>query len=150
MRSGPSRTWRTIFWASSLPALLAASFFYYPYAFTGPVFCPMALMLGIPCPGCGFTRAFSLLTHGHFAEAIAFHGLAPAMLAYLAFLWVYKIVESARGTPPRLPTYRIGATAGLVLMGFWVARLGFFFAQGGLGVMAHDNLVSRLFRLLIC
>ncbi len=150
MRSGPSKTWRAILWASSLPALLAASFFYYPYAFTGPVLCPMALVLGLPCPGCGLTRAFGLMAHGRFAEAAAFNGLAPATLGYLAFLWIYKIVETVRGAPPRVPTSRIGATACLVVMGFWAARLGFFFAQGGLGVMAQDNLVSRLLRLLNC
>ncbi len=148
MPSGLSKTWRTFWWATSLPALLAASFFYYPYAFTGPVLCPMALVLGLPCPGCGLTRAFGLMTHGHFAEAAAFHELAPAMLGYLVFLWVYKIWESARGTPPRLPTARIGAVAALVVAGFWIVRLGFFFAQGGLDVMARDNLVSRVARLL--
>ena len=110
----------------------------------------MALVLGLPCPGCGLTRALGLMTHGHFAEAAAFNGLAPAILAYLAFLWVYKIVESARGTPPPLPTARIGGTAFAVVTGFWVLRLGFFFAQGGLGVMARDNLVARLLRLLSC
>ena len=148
MPSGPNRTWRAILWASSLPALLAASFFYLPWAFTGPVLCPMALVLGLPCPGCGLTRAFCLMTHGRFSEALAFHPLAPAMLGYITFLWVYKIAESVRGTPPRLPTSRIGAAAGLVVAGFWVVRLVFFFAQGGLQVMAHDNLVSRLLRLI--
>jgi hypothetical protein len=108
----------------------------------------MALVLGLPCPGCGLTRAFCLMTHGRFSEALAFHPLAPAMLGYITFLWVYKIAESVRGTPPRLPTSRIGAAAGLVVAGFWVVRLVFFFAQGGLQVMAHDNLVSRLLRLI--
>ena len=73
---------------------------------------------------------------------------SPAMLGYLAFLWVYKIVESVRGTPPRLPTSRIGAAAGLVVAGFWVVRLVVFFAQGGLQVMARDNLVARFLRLI--
>lgn len=149
MRSGPSRkAWPVIGWSSSLPALLAASFFYYPYAFTGPVLCPMALVLGLPCPGCGLTRAFCLMTHGQFAEALRYHALAPAMLGYLAFLWVYKIIESVRGAPPRLPTSRIGAAAGLVVAGFWVVRLAAFFAQGGLQVMARDNLLARLARLI--
>lgn len=148
MSSGPNRTLRTILWVSTLPALLAACFFYYPYAFTGPVICPMPLVLGIPCPGCGFTRATALVTHGHFVEAIAFHPLIPFLLLYLAFLWVYKIVECVRGEPPRLPTSKIGGVALGIMLGFWVLRLGFFFAQGGLAVMARDNLVARVMRLL--
>ncbi len=149
MRSGGNRALRTALWAASFPALLAASFFYYPYAFQGPVLCPMPLVLGMPCPGCGLTRAFSLMTHGRFGEAAAFHGLAPFFLLYLAFLWVCKVVETARGEPPRVPEYRIGGTALLVVLGFWGLRLGFFFAQGGLEIMARDNLAARLARLLL-
>jgi hypothetical protein len=107
----------------------------------------MALVLGLPCPGCGLTRAFCLMTHGRFAEALTYHALAPAMLGYMAFLWGYKILESVRGTPPPLPTSRIGAAAGLAVAGFWLVRLALFFARGGLQVMAHDNLVARLLRL---
>jgi hypothetical protein len=131
-----------------LPALLAACFFYYPYAFDGPVLCPTALTLGLPCPGCGLTRATSLLTHGHVGEALAFHPLAPFLLLYAAFLWAYKVVESARGRPPELPTATIGGAACLIVVGFWFVRLGVFFAQGGAAVMARDNLVARIVRLL--
>ena len=150
MNSGPNRTRRIILWGSSLPALLAASFLYHPFAFTGPVLCPMALVLGMPCPGCGLTRALCLMTHGEFSEALAWHGLAPFVLAYLGFLWIFKIVEEVRGTPPRLPVYRIGAVSCFIVVGFWLLRLVVFFAHGGLSLMAHDNLLSRILRLLEC
>ncbi len=148
MRSGGNSALRTVLWAGSLPALLVAAWLYYPFAFSGPVLCPMALALGLPCPGCGITRAFCLMTHGHFGEAVAFHGLAPFLLLYFAFLWGCKIVECVRGRPPRLPEYKIGATALGILLGFWALRLVFFFAEGGLSIMARDNLVSRLLRLV--
>ena len=147
MRSGRSNVPKIVFWGSSLPVLLAASFLYYPYVFSGPVLCPLPLTLGIPCPGCGLTRATSLLTHGHFMESLAFYPLLPPLLLYAAFLCAYKIIEHVRGTPPALPTYKISGVAIWVMMGFWVVRLGFFFAEGGLETMAHDNLVSRLMRL---
>ena len=149
MRSGPNRTWRIILWGSSLPALLAASFLYFPYSTTGrgPVLCPVALVFGLPCPGCGITRALGCATHGRFEAAFEYHSLWPVLLAYFVFLWIYKIVESVRGEPPKLPTYRIGGAALLVLLGFWVVRLVWFFSHGGLAVMAHDNLISRLGRL---
>jgi hypothetical protein len=108
----------------------------------------MPLVLGIPCPGCGLTRALCLATHGHFGEALAFHPLWPLILLYFAFVWAYKLTETARGRAPELPTSRISAVACLVLLGFWALRLGFFFAQGGLSQVAHENLVARLWRLL--
>ena len=147
MNSGPSRTLRIILWGSSLPAVLAASFLYFPRSLTGPVMCPVALVLGLPCPGCGITRAFGCATHGEFRRAFEFHSIWPVLLAYFVFLWIYKIVESARGEPPKLPTYRIGGAAIVVLLAFWVVRLAWFFAHGGISIMAHDNVVSRLLRL---
>ena len=150
MNSGPRpasvRAWRIILWGSSLPALLAASFLYFPYCQTGPVLCPMALLLGLPCPGCGITRALGHATHGLFREAFEFHAIWPLILGYLVFLWIYKLVEVVRGEPPKLPTSRIGGTALVILMGFWVLRLAWFFTHGGLAAMGHDNAISRLLR----
>jgi len=147
MRSGPNRTLAIIFWGSSLPALLAASFLYFPHATTGPVLCPLALIAGLPCPGCGLTRAFCYATHGHFPEAFGFHPLWPLLLAYFAFLWVYQVSEAVRGTPPKLPTHRIATVAIVVLLVFWALRLVWFFSHDGLATMAHDNAISRLIRL---
>ena len=150
MKSGQRpghRTWRIIIWGSSLPALLAASFLYFPWCHTGPVLCPTALIFGLPCPGCGLTRALGHATHGQFREAFENHTIWPLLLAYLVFLWIYQVVETVRGEPPKLPTYKIAATAIFVLLGFWVVRLVWFFAHHGLDTMAHDNAVARLLRL---
>lgn len=148
MKSGPNRTRRIIFWGSSLPAVLAASFLYFPYCHTGPVFCPSALLFGLPCPGCGLTRALGHATHGQFHEAFLYHPIWPLILAYFVFLWIYQIAEAVKGEPPRLPTNKIAATAALALMVFWAERLVFFFLGGGLAEMAHDNALARLSRLL--
>ena len=150
MKSGANKpqAWKVFVWGSSLPALLAASFLYFPYAFTGPIFCPTALTVGVPCPGCGLTRAFGLATHGRFREAFDYHALWPLVLGYFAFLWIYQIAESVNGEPPKLPTYRIAGIAISVLLGFWAVRLAWFFAHGGLEIMRHDNGISRLLRLL--
>lgn len=148
MKSGPNRTWRIILWGSSLPALLAASFLYFPYAFTGPVFCPLALMTGMPCAGCGLTRAFCVASHGRFREAFDYHALWPLVLAYAVFLWIYQTATAVRGEPPKLPSARIAGAALFVLLAFWAVRLVWFFSHGGAGTMAHDNIVARLLRVL--
>ena len=127
--------------------MLAASFLYFPYCKTGPVFCPMALLLGLPCPGCGITRALGHATHGRFLEAFTYHALWPLLLAYFTFLWIYKILEAVRGEPPKLPAYKIGGTAILVLLSFWAVRLVWFFANDGLSIVQHDNAIARLIRL---
>ena len=148
MSSGPNRTVRIILWGSSLPALLAASFLYYPWAFgRGPVMCPLPLILGIPCPGCGITRSLACVTHGEFARAFEYHAIWPALLAYLGALWIYKVLETVRGEPPKWPTRMIARVALIGLMTFWAVRLVWFFTHGGLADMARDNLFARLARL---
>lgn len=57
-------------------------------------FCPMATVLGIPCPGCGLTRATLALLHGDVRGALALHPLvfvlAPLFGAALASTaWSY-------------------------------------------------------------
>lgn len=66
--------------------------------------CPLKSALGIPCPGCGLTRASVALLRGEFAAAFGAHAFAPVLLAGLAALAVAAL----------LPAPRREALAGLV------------------------------------
>lgn len=37
--------------------------------------CPFQILFGIPCPGCGMSRAFWSLIHFHFRESFSYHPL---------------------------------------------------------------------------
>jgi hypothetical protein len=43
--------------------------------------CPLRSTLGIPCPGCGLTRAMVLFVQGHWQASICLHAFAPIVLA---------------------------------------------------------------------
>lgn len=47
--------------------------------------CPFLFLWGIPCPGCGMTRAFLALLHLDFAAAFYYHPLFPVVILYI--LW---------------------------------------------------------------
>jgi len=51
------------------------------------VLCPSRRLLGLPCPGCGMTRALAALLRGDLAGAFALHPWAPALAAQLALGW---------------------------------------------------------------
>jgi len=136
--------------AGSLPALLAASWFYYPYVFDGPTFCGFKILLGAPCMGCGLTRAFTCMAHGEFARAVAFHPLAPVTFLWIVVWWVTDMRDRLRGTPeapfPAWFTSINGIFIGLFLA-FWVARLTVFFASpAGLESVLTKNLPARIVR----
>lgn len=48
--------------------------------------CPLLLLTGIQCPFCGMTRASMAMGRGDFHAALAYHPLAPVVLAGVLFL----------------------------------------------------------------
>lgn len=47
--------------------------------------CPVYLLTGFYCPGCGSTRAVHQLLHGHFSEAFDLNPLAVVLLPFLGY-----------------------------------------------------------------
>jgi hypothetical protein len=102
-------------------------------------FCPLASMFGVPCPGCGLTRATLALAHGELKHA---HELHPLVLVLAPlFIWAMSSAaisyvrgprQSAEPRPLRLwLSSRIVTALGTVLMlltlSVWGARfLGYF------------------------
>ena len=58
--------------------------------------CPLKWALGIPCPGCGLTRASVALLKGDFATAFGLHAFAPVLLLGLAAFAVAVLLPAAR------------------------------------------------------
>jgi hypothetical protein len=58
--------------------------------------CPLKAALGIPCPGCGLTRASVALLRGEFATAFGAHAFAPVLLFGLAAVAVAGVLPAAR------------------------------------------------------
>jgi len=93
--------------------------------------CPLLHGLGIPCPGCGLSRAALELLHGQWRAALSRHAFAPAFLV----AWVAVCGTSLLPEGLRLPLIdgverlerRTGFSAlllaGLVL--YWIARWTF-------------------------
>jgi Protein of unknown function (DUF2752) len=91
--------------------------------------CPIFHTLGIPCPGCGMTRATLFLVRGEWKEALTLHAFAPVLLIAFAVIGFCAVA-------PRHHTERIAARmeiieshtgitillfSGLIL--YWLARM---------------------------
>ena len=93
-------------------------------------FCPTAALFGIPCPGCGMTRATLALLSGDVARAIGFHPLvfviAPFYLAVVVGAAVSYVRGPRLGGSPRWVLGRpISIAAGIAvaaLFAVWIAR----------------------------
>jgi hypothetical protein len=97
-------------------------------AFQVPI-CPTRNLLGIPCPGCGLTRATTAALHGDLEAMVHFHPLAPLLTPLFVYGLVRVSLVSAgfirkekKDLTTKVPAWLWTAIAAVVL-GLWVARL---------------------------
>ncbi len=60
----------------------------FAYAFGNESICIFKVYAGMPCPGCGMTRAFLSLFEGHLHEAFFWHPLWPIVILGPMVYWV--------------------------------------------------------------
>jgi hypothetical protein len=110
-------------------AVFAVSALWSPADLPGLVLCPFRALTGLPCPGCGMTRAFCSLGHGDLSGAFGYNALAPFVFAAALLLWAHSLVtilklDSARAALERLkPTQRAAGLLLAVTLVWWVVRL---------------------------
>jgi hypothetical protein len=91
----------------------------------GVTLCPIAMITGVPCPGCGMTRAVSHLVNGDLEAAFGFHPLVIPLILLGAVAWAWFLfsrVARVRPIGPRAVNIALGAMA-LALVGVWAFRL---------------------------
>jgi hypothetical protein len=102
--------------------------------------CPWAALLGLPCPGCGLTRAAGLLLRGDLRGAVQLHPLSPLLVPIVVLALVGAIWEpwwqahasQARWRRSHWVERSLGPAAWallLLVIGVWLAR--FWGAFGG-------------------
>jgi uncharacterized protein YjeT (DUF2065 family) len=94
--------------------------------------CAFFRLTGVPCPGCGLTRACLLLLTGDVPASIRFHAFAPIFIALIAMLITCTLLPrtvtesfiNKAETLERRTGITIVILGGLIL--YWLARLLLF------------------------
>jgi Protein of unknown function (DUF2752) len=96
--------------------------------------CPMASTFGVPCPGCGLTRATLAVLHGDLHAALHFHPLvwllAPLFAVFVGGAALELVHGPYAASPLRVRGPAVNVAAALVLgltVGVWVARFAGYF-----------------------
>jgi hypothetical protein len=98
--------------------------------------CPSRSMFGVPCPGCGLSRATIAMLELDFHRVLEMHPLAPLVAPLVAWWMTSAILTSAglrsaaRWDPGKILPRWFWATLGVAMIGLFVVRLGGLF--GGL------------------
>lgn len=91
--------------------------------------CPMRVVFGVPCPGCGLTRATLAMGHLDFGAMLRFHPLAPLLTP----MYIYAVVRAALVFSGIVSTERkdlfaiapkwVWPIALVAILGVWIARM---------------------------
>lgn len=97
----------------------------------GPVICPVRLLTGYPCPGCGGTRSMGAISIGQFDQAWSLNPLG-FVVCIIAILWALQIapingfVRKASAIFRRFPL-ALQVTPLMALYGIaWIAAIARF------------------------
>lgn len=77
-------------WKSNIRAkltVIAALGAYVVLAWVLGLPCPIEHFAGIPCPGCGMTRAVASLLRGQWRQAFAYHGMVWSLPLIALLFW---------------------------------------------------------------
>jgi hypothetical protein len=91
--------------------------------------CPILAATGVPCPGCGLTRATLALVRGDFYQSFQIHAFAPIFLFALIVMLVTLVLPETqrRKVVATISSFeaRNGITAWVLfsLMLYWAFRL---------------------------
>ena len=91
--------------------------------------CPIRASLGIPCPGCGLSRAMGLLIQGEWQTALSTHMFAPVFMAGLILVGVAALLPGHIRRRLVVVIARVEERTGFVffllmgVIGYWILRL---------------------------
>lgn len=115
-----------------MPVLLAGIWFRaVGYEVLRPLLvCSIRSRTGIPCPGCGGTRALISFFTGYFLQSIRYHpAIVFSFCAYIHFmlLYMYRYRNKKSEYERRIPVEWYAYLLAALILGQWFVKLGFLF-----------------------
>ncbi len=103
--------------------------------------CPIKFLTGIPCPGCGMTRAIVSALRLDFAGAFSLHPLFPIAPLFIVYLFTEDLI-------PKGASKYLGITFGVLFIGVYVFRI-FFTNNPVVSIDPGDGFVVKSIKHII-
>lgn len=87
--------------------------------------CPIHLLTGLSCPGCGLQRAIHALYHGRVAEALSYNYFLLISIPYamaITIAWVMKKTGHSGWVTDEIEHPRYGWTFVILFFAWWIVR----------------------------
>ena len=104
-------------------------------------FCPLLQMTGLPCAGCGLTRAFLFVARGQFARAFYIQPFVYPIMLFLLYCGFCRYVKGSKvkGFQPMF----ILLVCGMLI--FYIIRMYLYFPDRVPYVYQTDNTLANRF-----
>ena len=111
-----------------LSSVLIISFAIPPFRNSEFTVCLFKNIFGIPCPGCGMTRAFLFIAHGDIRSALELNVNSLAVFVVVVALWAQSAFHVITGKKIRIhlerrENYFVFVVAVVAMMSGWVYNL---------------------------
>lgn len=108
--------------------------------------CPLRMICGLPCPGCGITRAFLLVLQGEFFEATIMH---PFWISTVLLVVIYVILRYFCGQSEQIKKvmsiFRICVIVTLILcILYYIYRMINWFPHQAPMIYDENNIINML------
>ncbi len=103
-------------------------------------FCPVVIMTGFPCPGCGLTRALFHLITLHPIKALEYNPSYPFWVVLAVAFFIRRYVKGGSTTVLRYPMIAVC----LITIGIYIWRMTHVFPGKEPMVYFHSNVFARL------
>jgi len=104
----------------SLAGLAVARAWPVPSVESGDPTCLVRILFGLPCPGCGMTRAWVHTAHGNLGTAFEYNLFGPVGMAVAAGLVGYVVYALVRRRPPERVLNMVNPKWLLALIVVWL------------------------------
>ncbi len=127
-------------WAGKIPILLISLGIYLSKQLFGAM-CPMVIATGLPCPGCGMTRAAISILSFRPGMAFSFNPSIFIWIVYVLYLIYYRYIKRTkikRFVPVTMALF-------IATIGIYIYRMIFVFPGEAPMSYMYSNMLSRLF-----
>lgn len=102
-------------------------------------FCPLLQLTGIPCAGCGLTRAFLFLLTGQFQRAAYMHPMVFVIALFLLYCGYFRYIKGTR-----IKGFFMLLTALIIgMLIFYGVRMFLYFPDRVPYVYTDNNILSK-------
>ena len=102
-------------------------------------FCPFLNMTGIPCAGCGMTRAFLFVLRGEFARAAYINPMVYVLIGFVLYCGYFRYLK---GTKIKGFRYVFGSLVVMMLI-FYVVRMYLYFPDRIPYTYMRENVLAK-------